>query len=240
MSDQAQVVSAQPVSVGVVDSGFSPAVSIPMAASSAFVIEQDQLWQSDQVHDPLGHGSRVIEVIHHLAPAALIHSARVFSAEGRTTALQVAAAIDWLTEQQVDLINLSLGLRADRAVLREACERALGQGIVLCASSPAQGEAVFPAAIAGVVRATGDARCGHEDLVWLDTRQADVAGCVLPLSNQRGLSGASMGCAHVTGHLARLKQQSVWNQSSSVPAVLAAAARWQGREYKSHEDKTHE
>lgn len=234
MSDQSQVVSAQPVSVGVVDSGFSPETSIPIQSSSAFVIEQDQLWQSDQVHDPFGHGSRVVEVIHQLAPTALIHSARVFSAEGRTSALQVAAAIDWLVEQRVDLINLSLGLRADRPVLREACERALERGIVLCASSPAQGEAVFPAAIPGVIRATGDARCGHEDLVWLETAQADVAGCVLPMSNQRGLSGASMGCAHVSGHLARMKQQGCWPHPSAVPDVLAATARWQGREYKTH------
>ena len=240
MSDQPHGVSGQPVKIGVVDSGVSLALQPEVIRSSAFVIEQDELWQSDDGDDRLGHGSRVIEILRYLAPSAEIISARVFDRDGRTTVLQVAAAIDWLVDQKVDLINLSLGLRVDRPVLREACKRALRQGIVLCASSPAQGEAVFPAAIAGVIRATGDARCGHEDLVWLDTRQADVAGCVLPLSNQRGLSGASMGCAHVTGHLARLKQQGVWSQSSSVPAVLAAAARWQGREYKTHEDKTHE
>ncbi len=233
MSDDSQAA----IRVGVVDSGVPPTLRSrisPVQASSAFVIEQDQLWQSDDGDDRLGHGSRVIDILNYLAPQAALFSARVFGREGRTTALQVAAAVDWLVSQRVDIINLSLGLKTDRPVLRQACERALEHGILLCAASPAQGDAVFPAAIPGVIRATGDARCGHEDLVWLDSAQADVAGCVLPMSEQRGLSGASMGCAHVSGHLARLKRQGVGIQPSSVRDVLGAEARWHGREYKAH------
>ena len=220
--------------IGVVDSGYSSCLHSPVKSATAFVIEGDQLWQSDEAIDQLGHGTRVIEVIHALAPGAVIHSAKVFGAVGTTTALQVAVAIDWLVDQGVDMINLSLGLRNDRPVLRQSCERALERGVLLCASSPAQGAAVFPAAIPGVIRATGDARCGHHDLVWLDTVQADVAGCVLPMSKQRGLSGASMGCAHVIGHLGRLLSQGSDLRLDTVREVLSTTARWHGREYKTY------
>ena len=98
------------------------------------------------------------------------------------------------------LINLSLGLRQDRSLLREACELAVARGVLLCASSPAQGEGVYPASYPQVLRVTGDARCTQDQWSWLNTAQADFAACVR--SNTAGQSGASLGCAALSGHLA--------------------------------------
>lgn len=43
--------------------------------------------------------------------------AQVFSAQASTSALQVAAALLWLVEAGVTLVNLSLGLQQDRSQL---------------------------------------------------------------------------------------------------------------------------
>ncbi|ANG63447.1 peptidase S8/S53 subtilisin kexin sedolisin [Marinobacterium aestuarii] len=193
----------RPVRVGIVDSGAREALLGPVEAAAGFVIQEQQLWQIEGVDDRLGHGSMVLEIIQALAPDSHFVLAQVFHERFSTTASQVAAAIDWLVAQQVEVINLSLGLRQDRPALRAACERALSAGVLLCASSPARGEPVFPAAYPGVFRMTGDARCARTEVSHLATEFADFGGHVRPLNDSLGASGASMGCAHLCGHLAR-------------------------------------
>lgn len=192
--------SAEPVRIGVVDSGC--AATQRVGGEAAFVLADGQLWMAAAEPDRLGHGSCVIDIIRQQAPGADIWSAQVFHDRLTTTAVQVAAAIDWLVEQGVQLINLSLGLRQDRDSLRMACMQALRRGVILCAASPARGEPVFPAAYPGVFRMTGDARCARDQISHLDTEFADFGACVQPLRPDPALSGASLGCAHLSGRLA--------------------------------------
>lgn len=186
--------------IGVVDSGHSAAQRVQVIAGRRFSLLEDGLAESELRDDPLGHGSAVIEAISRRAPAARMCVAQVFDQRGVTSALQISAAIDWLVTQNVRQINLSLGLRQDRSLLREACAAAVARGVLLCASSPAQGAAVFPASYPQVLRVTGDARCTDEQWSWLDSAQADFAACVR--GTYPGQSGASLGCAALSGHIA--------------------------------------
>ncbi len=223
--------SAEAIRIGVVDSGFSPAQSVK--DSAAFVLADNQLWLAEAEPDQLGHGSRIIDIIQHLAPEAEVLSAQVFHDRFTTTAAQVAAAIDWLVEQGAQVINLSLGLRQDRDSLREACQRALKQGVILCAASPARGEPVYPSGYPGVFRMTGDARCERDQISYLETEFADFGACVRPLDDSPGQSGASLGCAHLSGHLARYLQQAHQPGLSDARQWLIAASRYQGPERRS-------
>ncbi len=220
--------STSPLKIGVVDSGCS--VQQQLAESAAFVLDEGQLWMAEAEPDQLGHGTRTIEVIQALVPEAEVFSAQVFQARLTTTAVQVAAAIDWLVEQGVQVINLSLGLRQDRPALREACEQALKAGVLICASSPARGEPVYPAHYPGVFRMTGDARCQREEISYLETEFADFGACVLPLDNTRGLSGASLGCAHLSAHLLRYLQQAQNPSLSAARQWLIEQSQYQGPE----------
>jgi len=193
---------AERIKVGIVDSGFSAQMvgAERVIDAQGFTLEDGALQQVTAIDDQLGHGSSILEVINSQAPEAEIAVAQVFRERLTTTALQVAAAIEWLVEQQVDLINLSLGLRNDREPLRLACEAAIDCGIVVCASTPARGDPVYPAAYPGVFRMTGDARCEPDQISCLKTRYADFGGYV---KARNGVVGASAGCAHLTGHIAR-------------------------------------
>ncbi|KEA63918.1 Subtilisin-like serine protease [Marinobacterium lacunae] len=221
---------SRPVRIGVVDSG--SAVAQQVLDSAAFVLRDNQLWLEPAEPDSLGHGSRVIEVIQALAPEAQILSAQVFQQRLNTSAAQVAAAIDWLVEQGAQVINLSLGLRQDRDSLRDACTRALKKGLILCASSPARGEPVYPAYYPGVFRMTGDARCARHDISYLETPYADFGGCVRPLDDSLGHSGASLGCAHLSAHLAGYLEQHPQPCLSEARQWLIDRSTYQGPEQR--------
>lgn len=214
--------------IGVVDSGHSPVQRVRVIAGRRFSLLEDDLAESDLRDDPLGHGGAVIEAIRRRAPTAVFCVAQVFDQRGVTSALQIATAIDWLVAQDVRLINLSLGLRRDRSLLREACAAAIARGILLCASSPAQGEGVFPANYPQVLRATGDARCTEQQWSWLNSVQADFAACVH--GTYPGQSGASLGCAALSGHIASFLIENPEASNEHVVEWLQKNARYHGPE----------
>ncbi len=197
-------------------------------AGRRFSLLEDGLAEGDLRDDPLGHGSAVIEAIGRRAPSALFCVAQVFDQRGVTSALQIATAIDWLLTQDVRLINLSLGLRQDRSLLRAACAAAVARGVLLCASSPAQGEGVFPANYPQVLRVTGDARCAEQEWSWLNSAQADFAACVH--GTYPGQSGASLGCAALSGHIAGFLAEQPDASNAQVIEWLRDHARYRGPE----------
>ena len=190
--------------IGLVDSGHTPAQAPLIHTARRFWLDDQQLRQGPLEADSLGHGAAVIANLTAEAGSSCLCLAQVFGARGQTSALQVAAAIHWLIEQDVALINLSLGLRQDRPLLRQACAAAIEAGILLCASSPAQGEPVFPASYPGVLRVTGDARCAPGQWSWLNSAQADFGASLRTVPGQ---AGASLACAAFSGQLAAFLQR---------------------------------
>lgn len=186
--------------VGVVDSGHAPEHAASIIDGRCFRLSEDGLDELPLAPDRLGHGSSVCEAVLSRAPQARLCVAQVFDERGVTSPLQIAAALHWLGGRGVRMINLSLGVRQDRPILRDAVAELVAAGVLVCASSPARGESVFPASYPGVVRVTGDARCGEGEWSWLDSPQADFGAAV----TSAGRSGASLGCAAFCGHLAAL------------------------------------
>ncbi|WP_239688990.1 subtilisin-like serine protease QhpE, partial [Pseudomonas citronellolis] len=140
------------VRVGVVDSGHALEQAGCVVAGQRFCLADEGVERLPLAADVLGHGSAVIQAVLARAPQARFSVAQVFDGRGVTSPLQIAAALQWLGGQGVRVINLSLGVRQDRPLLREAVAELVGAGVLVCASSPARGEPVFPAAYPGVVR----------------------------------------------------------------------------------------
>ncbi len=193
----------EPVRIGIVDSGCREDQAPRVLASAGFTLREGLSHRTDPLVDQLGHGSEILDIIAWVAPEVRFLVAQVFRERLATSAAQVASAIDWLVEQGAQAINLSLGLRHDRDVLAFACEGALKAGVILCASAPARGSAVYPAAYPGVFRMTGDARCGRGEISYLGSAYADFGAHVRPLGASGAGVGASAGCAHLTGEVAR-------------------------------------
>ncbi|EKT4569003.1 S8 family serine peptidase [Pseudomonas putida] len=214
------------VRVGIIDSGCSPEQANGLRDARRFWLEDGQLREGEMLPDQLGHGSAVLASLQHQAGPVSVLVAQVFSAQASTSALQVAAALLWLVEAGATLVNLSLGLQQDRPVLHQACAEALAAGVVLCASSPAQGGPVFPASYPGVIRVTGDARCAPGQWSWLGTRQADFGAYVG--AGER--AGASLGCAALSGKIAALLRDAQGMDRQQVHDWLREHAAFKGPE----------
>ncbi|MFC3684803.1 subtilisin-like serine protease QhpE [Hydrogenophaga luteola] len=215
---------AEPLRVGVVDSGWPLALQDRVLAARSFVTE------GGDAQDRLGHGARNLQAMAALAPDARFVVAQVFGEALRTDMATVARAVDWLVGEGVALINLSLGVRQDYPTLRAACERAVASGCLMVASTPARGEPVFPATYPGAIRAMGDARCAPGQHSTLLLPHADFGACVLPPDGDRANAGASLGCAHLSGRVAALLSAGVAPTREAVWQALVASAAFHGPE----------
>jgi hypothetical protein len=219
--------------VGLLDSGVDSGL-VPAAAAARFRIAADGRVESRPGGvDRLGHGTALARIITSVPVPLALFDAAIFEDRLVTQSAVVAAGLDWLTAAGVRLVNLSFGLRTDRAVLRRACERALERDAILIAAAPARGAPVFPGAYPGVIRATGDARCALGEISALGGAQADFAGHPSPLNDDgepRRLGGASFGTAHVTAVVAEFLSREPEAGRAEVVRHLAAIARYHGPE----------
>jgi Subtilase family len=226
--------------VAILDSGFadpsiaSDSLRAPIA-SSRFVDTGREVLEAPLLHDAIGHGTDVSDVIcGALRPVELL-VAQVLDHQRVTTAASVAAAIAWSLEQGAHLIHMSLGLRADRPILAMAVNRAVQAGCIVIASAPARGPCTFPASYPHVIRATGDARCRQDEISALDSAQADFGACARYKRRKDSndtdsgrFGGASVGAAHLTRFV--VEQIAPGSDVSAIRTQLRALARYRGTE----------
>lgn len=224
----AAVEAAEPA----VDAAGSAVEAVASVGETAAPVGKDpQMHRRATVTDPSGHGSRIAELLTAGDIAIELLLGQVFLSVGPTSGAAVAAAIDWAVAGRANLIHMSLGLEADRAVLAAAVRRAIDSGCIIVASAPARGAIVYPAGYPGVIRATGDARCAPGELSCLSP--GFFGGCPRfvargpansPANSGGGVSaGASIGAAWVTRH--------ILNGPAKVGAVAAVAALTAGARY---------
>jgi len=226
----------RPVRVGVVDSGIDradPALLPTVMAARAFLRSPDGLVQRvAPCDDSVGHGSAVAALIADGAGQRVeFVDAQVFAAAQAIDAGLLADAIDWCVENSVRVLNLSLGLHADRPLLRDACARASAAGVTLVAACPARGGATFPAAYPEVVAVSGDARCvaGGWSLL-ADRPHFGASPCAL--SPAAG-GGASYAAARISGVAAAFFSRQPAAGYADLLAHLRAGAGFVGRECRS-------
>ncbi len=198
------------ITLGLLDSGLCDGVAAAAAAARRFYLDDGgEVAVGSPGIDSLGHGSALAKLILGRVPAIRLMSAQVFDHRGIAAPAVIAAGLDWLVSEGAQVVNMSFGLTQDRAVLAGACCRAVEAGVLLVASVPAVGPTVYPASYAGIVRATGDARCGDGEISYLGEPRADFgARPWLPgideVSGAATIAGASVACARVAAELAAL------------------------------------
>lgn len=186
--------------IGIIDSGYQLDQQHLVLNSACFQLSENGIQQCAGALDDNGHGAAVLAVIAEHSPESRFIVAKVLDHRGRSSVAQLVRALYWLLEQDVRLINLSVGIAQSNPHLQEACEAAEDQGVLLFASSPAMGAAVYPASYSQVFSVTGDGRCLANQWSWLQAENAEFAAHVRgPVSH----AGASMACAHLSGIVAQ-------------------------------------
>ncbi len=147
------------VTVAILDNGVIPSNELAGALRGEVDLTQGDI-RAERGKRLLGHGTAVANLIggeRGLAPQATLNSYRVLNADGAGDSFTVALGIVQATDDGADIISLSLGTRADTALLRQAVAYAQAQGVLLVAAVGNEGSArpYYPAAYEGVIAVGG-------------------------------------------------------------------------------------
>ena len=219
------------VSVAVIDSGVNPGHPHVGRVAGGVRIALSGEAGGDYV-DRLGHGTAVFAAIQEKAPGAELFAVRVFPDRLRTSAVALAAAIDWAAERRVHLVNLSLGtLREEHAGMLEAAVERLGAaGGVVVAAAEADGQRWWPGSLPGALGVVMDEDCPRgcvavgggggpaPEVVAAAPYPRPIPG----VPRERNLSGISFAVANVTGMVARVVEG--WRGPLTREACVAALA----------------
>ena len=100
------------IKIAIIDSGVDsshPNVGNIAGGVSIEICENGEVVLSDDYYDCAGHGTACAGIIRKKAPNAMLYSVRIFDesliADGRA----LVAAIRWCIENEMDVVNLSLG-----------------------------------------------------------------------------------------------------------------------------------
>lgn len=220
------------VKVAIIDSGIGPGLDAEVGARVAMCLADDgqvQCSAGDRT-DSIGHGTAVASLILARASRCSLLSAQVFYAARPTAARVIAAAIEWCVAEGARVVNLSLGLRDDRRVLRDSCLAAISRDVLLVASHPARGATTYPAAYPGVLAVTGDIRCGDEDCSSIAHDRLFGASPLPPDGFPGG--GASYAAARMAGLAAVFFDAYPAATAADFRNHLQAIARFHGREQR--------
>jgi hypothetical protein len=224
------------VRVAVIDSGvFANHPHISRVTGGISIGSDGAVTDGDYV-DRLGHGTAVMAAIQEKAPAAAYFAVKVFQAELRTTGAALLGAIDWCVENDMHVVNMSLGSTNHKHAefFAEAARRAIAQGIVLTAALKAGDEPCYPGCLPEVIGVGLDWDCPR-DGYWYDGETGSgvfmASGYPRPVPGvapARNLHGISFAVANATGFVARASEsvldQPVSTRCASVRAALVEAA----------------
>jgi hypothetical protein len=205
------------VRIGIIDSGVN--VAHPHVGNIAGGVNIGPNAEGASYVDRLGHGTAVAALMHARAPQAELFAVKIFQNALATNLTTVLLAIAWCLDNEMDLINLSLGTtnREHKPAFETATERARATGTVIVSAFEMNGVLALPGRLPGVVGVLADPTKapGEHGVETRDGKQIFTA-CPFPreisgVPRERNLHGVSFAVAHVTATLAR-----VWN-----PAAVA-------------------
>lgn len=221
------------VRVGLVDSG----VGTDLLTLPNILIEKDfcdgrNRACKESTQSP-GHGDTVARLVLDAVPRARLVVANIFDGQVSATVQVVTAALTWMADLNLDLVNLSFGTVTYSEGLEAACRRMSSFGTLLVCSAPARGGRVFPAAFDCCIAVTGDARCMPGEVSWLGTESADFGTHSFVAPGDPGAGGgASFAAARLTGMAASLIANGVPREA--VVDTLKANCRFVGPERRGH------
>jgi len=168
--------------------------------------------QSCSDGDPVGHGTACAGIIHALAPDAEIHSLRVIGRDASGTLEQLIFGLNWAIEQEMDIINLSLGTVRKRLLnqLHELVDKAYYKGQIVVAAANNFSEESYPAQFASLVAVDNQSFENPLEFHYrLEEPIEAVANGIYvkapsPGGKFRLFTGTSFACPHISGLVARL------------------------------------
>lgn len=174
-------------------------------------------------NDGHGHGTHVAGTIAALdndhgvvgvAPEAGLYAVKALTNSGGGSVASVIDGIEWACEQDVQIINMSFGMRSYSQALEEAVEAAYESGILIVAAAGNDGDSLdnvlYPARFEQVMAVS--AALSNDQITTTSSRGPDIeliapgqdVFSTIPDNNYDYMSGTSMAAPHVAGSAALL------------------------------------
>ncbi|WP_416827569.1 GW domain-containing glycosaminoglycan-binding protein [Ectobacillus polymachus] len=210
------------IKVGVIDSGIAPHSDLNVAGGVS------EVSYTTSYADDNGHGTHVAGTIgatgngmvQGVAPDVQLYAIKVMDSTGTGTLQDIIAGLDWAIQNNMDIVNLSLGTDTDSPLLHNMIDEAFNRGILLVASAGNNGNAtgtgdtiMYPAKYSSAISVgsidqdlnrSSFSATGQE--LEVSAPGSDILSTYLNNGYAIG-SGTSMAAPHVAGVLALLKQK---------------------------------
>lgn len=233
--------SGQGIRIGVIDTGIANHPDLRIAGGASFVS------YTTSFSDDNGHGTHVAGIIGALknnsgvigvAHGADLYAIKVLDANGAGYLSDVVAGIDYAIQQNLDIINLSLGTTTDSLTLKSIIDKAYQRGIVVVAAAGNSGTndtsldtILFPARYSSAIAVGAiDSRLNRASFSSTGPQLELVAPGVSILSTHLGgqnvrLSGTSMAAPFVSGYIALMMQAFPTMNAVELRSLLIENAR---------------
>lgn len=216
------------IRLGIVDSGVHLRHPHVGGIAGGVAVEADSF--SEEFVDRIGHGTAIAALIHALTPGAALWAVRVFDRNLTTTMGRVLRAVDWCLENQMDIVNLSLGtLNPDhRLAFAAAVEKVKRAGAALVSAFEMNGQPMLPGCMNGVIGVIADPACARESYRCINRGGKQIfSASPYPLEipgvrREHNLNGVSFAVAHISAKLANLR--AAHGPTASWPELLASDA----------------
>ena len=216
------------VKVGIIDSGVNPAHPHVGGVAGGARISSTEADSLNDYLDHIGHGTAVAGAIREKAPDAQLYAVKVFDRALTTNIEAIIKAIDWCIENEMDVINLSLGTVniEHRKVIEQAVGRAAEKRTVLVAAREMSGKPSLPGCLPSVIgvavdwqgeRDRYDVNRSDDGTVFIASAYPrDIPG----VPRDRNLNGISFAVANMTGFVARARECAPENSVDQLKRLL--------------------
>ena len=230
------------IRVGIIDSGVDndhPAVAGTVTQWASFAYDRDSGKTEecfDEHEDSFGHGTACADVIRRLAPKAELVSIKILGKRLGCRGNEFLRALRWALDQNLDLINLSLGTRKKEFYSRfhELTEEAYFRNVGLITAANNMPIISFPSLYSSVFSVACAPKTDEYDpFFYLYNPQPPpefgAPGIGLDLAWLKGgtltVTGNSFAAPHITGLLARIRSKHPDLNHSLLKSVLQLTAR---------------
>lgn len=238
------------VKIAVIDTGINAVASLPNVKKRVSFVKDDPktaINESDNVdrgYNDQGHGTLVASIIgsqmhtqmmvQGVAPNAEIYALKYADGTQGGVASKIVKAINWSIENDMDIINISSGLKTDLTALHKVIKEATAKGILVVASAGNDGQSEktrFPARYSevisvGSINKYGDLSSFSNNMNGINfVAPGEEILAINRLGQVHTVNGTSFSAPHITALLALYKERFPYSKTKTILNYVKKSAK---------------